>query len=234
MTDVANEVSPLLLKALFLRQLQAKQFTQQGNVWAIRWISTDFVSWNLCFWHLNSWLVHGCSSGRSKWLKQELWDEDEIYPTLLWFRVEWYLISRIIKQNVLLCKNQWALKKKSLWNTACRSKEHLRSTLTIRRSLKASAAMALKFYYFLLLKCFLLKKIVKAKLYCLSHTFLTEHSSNSIIKKAQAIDVSLETQWCLKHRNVWDAVCWKHSINICIYERVKFVIFLTVVPCNIH
>lgn len=179
--------SPAPPQSPFFKALHTKQFTQQGNDWAIRLISTDFVLCNLCFLHLKSWLVHGSSSGRSKWLKQELWDEDEIYPTLLWFRVEWYFISRIINQNVLLCKNQWALEKKiiseSLWNTASWSRKHLHSTLAIRQSLRPSAAMALMFYYFLLLKCFLLKKMVKAKLYCLSHPFLTEHSSNSIKKK---------------------------------------------------
>lgn len=58
MTDVRDEVALFLHKALFLRQLHTERFTQQGNDWTIRWISTDFVSWNLCFLHLNSgsWL----------------------------------------------------------------------------------------------------------------------------------------------------------------------------------
>jgi len=51
-------------------------------------------------------------------------------------------------------------KEESLWNTAYRSRKHVPSTLSITQSLRTSAAMALALYYFLLLKCFLLKKMV--------------------------------------------------------------------------
>lgn len=40
MTEVRDEAPPLIL---FLRQLHTKQFTRQGNDWAIRLISTDLV-----------------------------------------------------------------------------------------------------------------------------------------------------------------------------------------------
>lgn len=96
--------------------------------------------------------------------------------------------------------------------------------------------MPLTFYYFLLLKCFILKKMLKEKLHCLSHPFLTGHSSKSIkIKKIQAIDVPLETQWCLKLRNVGEmqfaenralTFVYMDVLNlilcVCVCERQRF------------
>lgn len=146
-----------------------------------------------------------------------------MYPSLLWFRVEWCLVSRIVKQNVLLCKNHWALKnQESLWNTAYRRRKHLWWALAIRQSLRASVVMVFMFYYFLLLKCFLLKQMIKAKLYCLSHLFFKVISSNSI-KKKEAIE--LENTWCFMLRSVWDMFSWKHGIKIYVYGCINFVDF---------